>query len=163
LLTFGTSPSDQTAAGYTSTFGAAYNINAIAFNGVAGGNTPIIPSRGTAGGTIPFNPSTATTPPQPRITTDRPSAGPLQEGAATTGVTLVGAGTRLRLVGSGLGQLNLSANVAESGGSAGIDIDRGPAGTFGTATGFTVLSGNNTFTGGVRLLSGQLVVGSATA
>lgn len=163
LLEFGTLATAQTAAGYTSFFNAAFDINALSFTGTAGGATPIVLTGDTAASTLRFNPSTATTPVQPRISVTGLSPVTIQNGAATTGITLVGAGTRLQVVGSGLGQLNLAATIGQTGGAAGLDIDRGPAGAFGNATGYTVLSGANTFSGGVRLVSGNLILGSNAA
>src|SRR5205085_2064723 len=72
-------------------------------------------------------------------------------------------GTRLRLTGSGLRQLSRAATIAEPGGAPALGIDRGPVAVPSAPTGPTVLSGSNTFTGGVRLVSGNLVLGSAGA
>src|SRR5437016_7904954 len=54
------------------------------------------------------NPSTGGPPVQPGIRMDGLSAVTIQHGQAVADVTLVGAGTRLQITGSGFGQLNLS-------------------------------------------------------
>ncbi len=159
VLGFGSSL-NQVAGGYTSTYangGAAFDLNSLVFSSTAASNPSLVLTGSAAGDTLRFNTNAGTLPSVWQTGSGRVV---VQNGTATNGVTLAG-GTALRLLGAGTGELQLTANVVETGGAGGLEINQ--TGTRGYNTGSLVrLAGAaNTFTGGVLLTGGNLLLGSA--
>src|SRR5207253_3337467 len=86
----------------------------------------------------------------------------IQNGQSTVGMTLNN-GTTLRLLGDGIGDLQLDATIAQAGvGNSGLLINQ--TGTRPLNTGSLVrLGGANTFAGGVNLTAGNLQIANSAA
>jgi fibronectin-binding autotransporter adhesin len=148
----------QTAQGYGVTFDqAAFDVNALVFTSQASSGTSINILLGTAANQrLQFNTSSSNV--LPSIWQMGSGSVTFTNGQSMVGMTLMNA-TNLQIVGSGIGQLNLNANIVELGGSSGLTINQ--TGTRAYHTGSLVrLGGGNSFSGGVTLTAGNLVIAS---
>src|SRR5439155_5633998 len=86
----------------------------------------------------------------------------VQNGSATAGITLNN-GTTLQVLGGGVGELQLNATIAQAGvGNGGLLINQTGAQALFTG-GLVRLGGANTFSGGVTLTAGNLVLANNAA
>jgi fibronectin-binding autotransporter adhesin len=156
-----TSSSLQTAQGYAVTFDQnAFDVNSLVFTSQASSGTSINVLLGTlAGQRLQFNTSSSAV--LPSIWQMGSGSVTFTNGQSLVGMTLMNA-TNLQILGNGIGNLNLNANIVELGGSSGLTINQ--TGTRPNHTGSQVrLGGGNTFTGGVTLTAGNLVIASNSA
>ena len=154
------SSSLQTAGGYTSTFDSVFDLNSLVFTSQGASNPSMVITGNAAGNTLQFN--TSSTGLLPSIWQSGTGRVVIQNGTATNGMTLNN-GTTLQILGSGIGELQLNANIVQAGaGNSGLLINQ--TGTRALSTGSLVrLAGNNTFAGGVNLTAGNLILASNTA
>lgn len=150
-----TSSSLQTGGGYTSTFNlGAFDLNALVFTSQAASNPSIILQGNAAADTLRLNTSSIGT--LPSIWQMGSGRIIIQNGTATAGMTLNNA-TTLRILGNGIGELQLLATIVETGGSSGLLINQTGTRAFNSGS-LVRLGGANTFTGGVNFTAGNLVL-----
>ena len=153
----------QSAGGYTSTHNlGAFDLNALVFSSGAASNPSMIVQGLAAADTLRFNTSSTGT--LPSIWQEGSGRVIIQNGTSTNAMTLAGGGpgTTLQVLGDGIGELQLNGNIVQTGTASGLLINQ--TGTRGYRTGSMIrLGGTNSFTGGVNLMNGNLMIGSATA
>ena len=157
VLGFGSS-NLQAAGGYTTTFDSAFNLNSLVLTS-AGASNPSLVITGAAASSLRFNTSAAAL--APSIWQNGSGRVLISNGAATSGITLVG-GTTLQIRGTGIGETQLTANIVETGGTGSILINQSGTRSFNTGS-LVRLGGVNTFTGGVNLTAGNLVLANNAA
>src|SRR5262249_7619643 len=130
------------------------------FNSTAGSGGPVTLSGSTTSSTIRFDTSsTGTLPAIWQVGTGGVS---VQNGVSTVGMTLT-SGTTLRVLGDGIGLLQVDSTIAQAGaGNSGLLIDRTGTGPLNTG-GLIRLGGANTFAGGVNLTAGNLQISNSAA
>lgn len=159
VLGFGSSPL-QTAGGYTSQFDTTFDLNSLVFSSSAGSITPVSLSGSTAASTLRFDTSSTGT--LPAVWQVGFGGASIQNGTSTVGVTLNN-GTTLRVLGDGIGQLQLDATIAQAGaGNSGLFINQPGTGPLNTGS-VVRLGGANTFAGGVNLTAGNLRIANSAA
>jgi autotransporter-associated beta strand protein len=169
VLVFPSSPL-QIASNYTSIVNAEHTVNSLVFalegnpQGLNNGLPKNVILGDTELGFVRFSSSTTGT--APSI---------IQNGAGSVNIRVrlnvsalvIESTSPLRIGGNGTGLLQIAAPIlagGNSGPNSGLLIDFDPAAVRVNNTGATVqLSGNNTFTGDVVLVNGNLAIGSNTA
>ncbi|MFO0808907.1 MAG: autotransporter-associated beta strand repeat-containing protein [Gemmataceae bacterium] len=166
VLQFNSSPL-QTVTGYTTSNGlGAFDLNAMVFNALSNSSGGVTVTNLTATDTLQFNTSSTGTLPSiwqlgtGRVTISHNQASP------QTGITLAGgaAGTTLRILGDGVGDVYLNTSIAQTGtGASGLLINQ--TGTRNFFSGSVVRLGGSTsnFTGGVNLTAGNLMLSNVIA
>jgi autotransporter-associated beta strand protein len=157
VLGFTSSPL-QIAGGYTSTFDSAFDLNALVFTSSAASNPSLIIQGAAAGNSMRFN--TSSTNVLPSIWQNGTGRIVLQNGTATNYITLVN-GTTLRILGDGVGEIQMLGVMAQTGGAGFVEINQTGSRSFFTA-GLVRLQGMGNITGGLTLTNGNLLVAAAS-
>ena len=136
----------------------SFTLNAIRFESL-GSNSPAaatVQARAAAGFTLRFAADGAI---QPSILVNGTAPCGLRTAWLTTGITLTD-GTNLMMGGTGLGRLELAANIGQATGGVGR-VTYNHAGPFTFAAGqFAVVSGANTYSGGTSIVRGNVEANS---
>jgi autotransporter-associated beta strand protein len=165
-------------AAISTTLGTNFSINSLTVNSTAGSvaingsNTLTLNAAASTGslgysagtglvvqsGAGPVNIGVTTLFPATSQTWSNNGSNPLTISSAVTGTATTGHTTTLTFGGSGSGSTTLSGVIGNgsAGGSLGLSVAQ-------SGSGPVILSGNNTFTGGVTISSGTLTLGNAGA
>ncbi|MFO0808647.1 MAG: hypothetical protein U0746_08500 [Gemmataceae bacterium] len=136
-----------------------FDLNSLRSTVSGAGNLSTTVSAGsTPTATLRFNVNGATL---PTIVNDGTGSFLVQNGSATTGVTING-GTTLRLLTSSVGNLTVSAAIGQTGGIGSVELAGTGPRAFGTG-GLIALTGANAYAGGTTITSGNIGVGNGSA
>ncbi len=161
ILGFGSSPL-QTVTGYTTTNASGnFNVNSLVFTANSNSQGGITLTNTLATDAVVFNTdSLATLPSVWQMGTGRVSI--RHAVAGTGGIVLAGGagGTTLRIRGTGIGDTYLDTSIVQTGAASGLQINQTGTRPFFTGS-VTRLGGSaSTFTGGVDLTAGNLMLGN---
>jgi autotransporter-associated beta strand protein len=167
VLGFPSSPL-QSAGGYTTTYDlGAFDLNSLVFTSGGASNPSLLVSGNAGADTLQFD--TSSTNVLPSIWQMGTGRVVIQNGASSAGITLNN-GTTLQILGSGIGEIQLGASPSANsltiadGGTGGGSLLINQTGTRPLFTGSQVhIGGSNSFSGGVTLTAGNLVIANGAA